>query len=397
MPGNALAAIGAEPWMITRDALEQIRAIANREGDLQALVTRREQRLEHTQRAGVRDGIATLSITGPIMRYSSMFSDVSGLTSLSNLSTDFQAAVDNPTIRAILLNIDSPGGQVSGIAEFAEAIRAATKIKPVWAYGDDVIASAAYFICAAASRVVVSKTARVGSIGVMATLKTGADGDVIDIISSQSPLKNQPVTTDEGRAAMQAMVDRLAGVFVSDVARFRGKSEDQVLADFGRGGILFAPDAVAAGMADAVGSYENTFAELAKATSGSRRTTRSNTMTEPTGGDPKAVTYTQEQVDAAIATAKASAITGEAKRRDAIHALAQPGFEAELKAALDGGQSPEAFAMAVMLASKDRGITLGGMRNDAPPPAPHASAPTNPQAAKPGSAWEATVAKFTPK
>ena len=88
--------------------------------------------------------------------------------------------------------------------------------------------------------------------------------------------------------------------------------------------------------------------------------------TQPeTAATPSGATFTQAQVDALVAAAKADAITGEAKRRNAINALAQPGFEAELQTALDSDQTPEAFALVCMNAAKERGVTLGAIRNSA--------------------------------
>jgi hypothetical protein len=70
-------------------------------------------------------------------------------------------------------------------------------------------------------------------------------------------------TTERGRAKYQAQVDALAGVFVADVARYRGVSEDTVLADFGQGGVFVGQAAVDAGLVDRLGSYEGTIADLA--------------------------------------------------------------------------------------------------------------------------------------
>jgi capsid assembly protease len=67
-----------------------------------------------------------------------------------------------------------------------------------------------------------------------------------------------------------------------------------------------------------------------------------------------------------------TAITSERKRIADIQSMGRPGFDAELKAAIDSGASPEAFAMSMLKAAQDRGITLEAIRKDAPPAAPHA-------------------------
>lgn len=87
---------------------------------------------------------------------------------------------------------------------------------------------------------------------------------------------------------------------------------------------------------------------------------------------------TKEQLDAAVATARAegakestaAAVTAERERIGKIQGLARDGFEAETKAAIDGGHSPEQFAMALLTAATDRGITLDAIKKGSPPPAP---------------------------
>src|SRR5690606_4141095 len=130
---------------------------------------------------------------------------------------------------------------------------------------DDLGASAGYWIASAAHKVILSRTAMVGSIGVVSTYRKRKDDKVeeTEIVSSQSPKKRMDVTSDEGRAEVQRIVDQLASVFVSDVAAYRDVPEEKVIADFGAGSIVFASDAVAAGMADDIGTYEGAIAELA--------------------------------------------------------------------------------------------------------------------------------------
>ena len=257
---RVLAAIMAKPWAIMPEALAGIVEIANRQGDLEAVLAKRGQPLEGAQTMVVRNGVAILPITGPIFPRANLYTEISGATSVEMLSQDFQAAEDDPSVGATVLNIGSPGGQLSGIQEFAYQV--ANAKKPVVAYVRDVGASAAYWIAAAASKIVINKTAQVGSIGVVASFaKRGQDG-TLEIVSSQSPKKRLDPASAEGRTEVQGVIDDLAAVFVADVAAYRGTTVKNVGQNFGQGGVLVGARAVSAGMADALGTLEGVIAEL---------------------------------------------------------------------------------------------------------------------------------------
>jgi signal peptide peptidase SppA len=275
---KAWQAICSEAWAIRPEALRLLLAIANREHDVaawRAQASRLEpdavraqdgRPLDGAKRATVRDGIAILPVRGPIVRYADLFSDMSGATSVESLSRDFQVALAAPTVRAILLEVDSPGGQVNGVAELAQLVYAARAKKPIWAYVGDQGASAAYWIASAAERIVAADTALLGSIGVVAAVPdpTKTTARDIEFVSSQSPRKRPDPTTESGRAQLQALVDTLADVFVAAVARQRDVSAQQVLDDFGRGDVLVGQAAVQAGLADQLGTFEDTLAQLAR-------------------------------------------------------------------------------------------------------------------------------------
>ncbi|MBF0270326.1 MAG: S49 family peptidase [Alphaproteobacteria bacterium] len=250
-------------WKPNAEQAEKLRieALSMRGGDL----------LANTRGVVVRDGVATVSINGPIFRHANLMTDLSGATSLGLTAKEFGAAVDSPAVKAIILSLDSPGGQANGIAEFQAAVRSANAIKPVVAYVGGMSTSAAYFIASGAGEIVVDRMATLGSIGIIATLRDTSAIDqsrgvkTYNIVSSQSPLKNADPGTEAGMASLQAYVDRLAQEFINAVAEARGVAPEKVMADFGQGGLLVGADAVAAGMADALGSYEQTISRLASA------------------------------------------------------------------------------------------------------------------------------------
>jgi ClpP class serine protease len=129
-------------------------------------------------------------------------------------------------------------------------------------------ASGGYWIASAADRVVISELAVLGSIGVVLGVEDRSGADErrgvrkVEIVSSQSPGKRPDVNTEEGRTQIQTMVDDLAEVFVSAVAKHRGVSSEDVISKFGAGGVKVGAKAVASGMADEVGQFEAVLASL---------------------------------------------------------------------------------------------------------------------------------------
>ena len=240
-------------------------ALRSHEPDFEAVAQKMADRTSESGVLEMHGNVGVIHVIGPIFRYANLFTMISGATSVAELATGFRAMVDDPAVRAIVLNIDSPGGEVAGISELAAAIYDARGKKQIVAYADDAAASGAYWLASAAGKLVASDTAQLGSIGVVGTVVDRGPREGVktyQFVSSQSPLKRPDLETPEGRATMQQRIDDLAAVFVSAVARNRGVAEAKVLADFGRGGMMIASKAVAAGMADEVGSFEGVLAGL---------------------------------------------------------------------------------------------------------------------------------------
>jgi len=257
------------PWLMQADALRNVLQIAQGLGDPEALAAKLGQPLANTRTADRRpNGVAIVPVTGPIFRYANLFTEISGATSAEILARDIQVALDDPTVKGIVLDINSPGGEVTGINELAAMIYNARGRKPISAYVGGLGASAAYWLASSASSVVVDATAMLGSIGVVMThVDTTArdaksDTKRIEIVSSNSPDKRINPAIDEGRAKIQVIVDQLATVFVEAVARNRGVTASKVNSDFGRGGVLVGAAAVKAGMADRLGSLEDVIGKL---------------------------------------------------------------------------------------------------------------------------------------
>lgn len=292
---NVLSLLTATRWAMRRENLEQLLAVAERDGG--AVLARvaqategdgvsidddklRQRRAlfsapatEHPKsaRLGVRDGVAIVPIVGPLCRYASWFQDVCGMTSYQLAAMDFRVAVDDPSVRAILLHLDTPGGEVNGCAELAQLIYAARGIKPIVAMVSDGAASAGYWIAAAADEIVVSPAAYVGSIGVWFEIMDASGYEEANglrrfrIVSSQSPNKVPDPADDAGRQVLQREADQFADAFLEAVATFRGTTTAQLIAAGDGGAVFVGRHAVERGLADRVATTEDVLAELAGA------------------------------------------------------------------------------------------------------------------------------------
>ncbi|MFV8628152.1 S49 family peptidase [Ralstonia pseudosolanacearum] len=212
--------------------------------------------------------IAVIPIHGTLVRRTVGLEAESGLASYTAIGEQLDAALADPGIAAILLDVDSPGGESSGVFDLADRIRAAAAIKPVWAAANDMAFSAAYALACAASRVFVSRTGGVGSIGVIAmhvdqSVKDAKDGVRYTAVfagARKNDLNPHEPITDAAQAQLQAEVSRIYRLFVATVASYRGLSAETVTAT--EAGLFFGPDAVTAGLADAVGTFEDALAQL---------------------------------------------------------------------------------------------------------------------------------------
>lgn len=263
----SLKFLANEPWAISKDGLELVVAVASKDEFFaevreRALSALNGEPLHNTRASEKRGDVAVIPVEGPLFRHANLLTQMSGATSYSALRKDLQVALDDPSIRSILLNIDSPGGEASGTSELAAAIVDGRKKKPIKAYVGGSANSAAYWIASAADEIVAADTAHLGSIGVMAVFPKAEDNGGIELISSQSPYKNVKPSTDAGKAKIQARIDALANVFIESVAKNRGVSTKTVMERFGKGDVMVGQHAVAAGLADRLGTFESTLAGM---------------------------------------------------------------------------------------------------------------------------------------
>ena len=258
--------ITGDPWAITETALHTILEVAARENEApEAVAAKLGRQLQNSYNATERDGVAIIPVTGPLFRYANIFTAISGASSYELIARDFMSALENPQISSIILDFDSPGGEVNGVSELASMIFEARGTKPIIAYASGDAASGAYWIASAADEIVVSETSALGSIGVVGIYRgksTKESAETVEIVSSQSPHKRLDPMSDDGHAKLQTRIDAMADVFVSTIARNRSVTPDHVLEHYGGGDVMIGAHAVNAGLADRIGSLERLITEL---------------------------------------------------------------------------------------------------------------------------------------
>lgn len=234
--------------------------------DKEAIQAEFGKNLDNTYAVETRDGVAIIDVDGPIFKRADMFDLMSGATSTELMATDFNAALGNKDIKAIIFNINSPGGEAAGTNEFADMIYNARGQKPIVAYVDGMAASAAYWIASACDEIVTDELGDLGSIGTVVTVVDTSGRDAmlgIERHEYATPGNKRPKPgTKQGDAMFRQYSSDNTEVFAAKVARNRGVSVETVTNDFGGGWILTGQKAVDAGLADRTGSFEQLLSEL---------------------------------------------------------------------------------------------------------------------------------------
>lgn len=304
-----------------------------------AAATKRDRR---EAQMTVADGVATIPIHGVIAHRASavdpVCSDVG--TSVEHIRGDLQAALANEDVHSIVLQIDSPGGSVFGLADLAAEIRAAREQKPIVAHTDELMASAAYWLGSQADRIVATTDAEVGSIGVIASFfdahrlyqGAGVDPVVIKSTPGKGSTQGNGSFGDAQRAEIQQQVDHFHAMFVADVAAGRRISPERA-AELADGRVLIGAEALRAGLVDEIASLQvasRTARELGSRAAAARVESRSfteeptepvasSTMTQPaTTQASQAPAAPSPNLQAAIDQAVAQATSAERSRVLAI-------------------------------------------------------------------------------
>ena len=208
---------------------------------------------------------AVIPIVGVIAHRSDWMMEWFGGVSTQDIDRWVRKAMADPAIGSIVFDVDSPGGSVEGLEETSDLIYGFRGRKPMVAVANKAMFSAAYYIGSAADRVLVAPSAMVGSIGTLAVhtdiSRMLDEAGIKETLIYRGRYKAEGAASeplaDEARAEFQRIIDSYYVEFVDAVARNRNVPRETVEADFGQGRTFRAADAVAVGMADAVGTLED--------------------------------------------------------------------------------------------------------------------------------------------
>ena len=215
------------------------------------------------------EGIAVIPVFGTLVKRAGAIEAASGLTSYGHLEDRIMDVATDPAVRAVVLDIDSPGGEAAGVFDLSDLVHEARSLKPVWAVADEEASSGAYAIASAAERLIVPRTGGLGAIGVVAVHVDRSARDAMEGFrtttvyagAAKNDFNPHETLEDGARQILQAEVDRVYALFVDTVARNRGLTADAVRATEAR--LFFGEDAVRAGLADEVGTLRDALAALA--------------------------------------------------------------------------------------------------------------------------------------
>jgi signal peptide peptidase SppA len=263
----------SQPWAILPEKLEAIISLIElKAAGLTLTASEIDARMGPSRTEVISpSSVAVLPIVGTISHRANMLKRASGGMSVEEFQKDFRAAVNNPEIAAIVLDIDSPGGSTSGIEELANEIFEARSQKRIVASVNSLAASAAYHLASSAHEIAVTPSGHAGSIGVMGihmdfseqAKKAGATVTIVSSGKYKAEASEFTPLTAEARQHLQSLADDRYDAFVRDVAKGRRVPQKNVRNGFGEGRVVAAKDAINEGMVDTIETIEQIIARTA--------------------------------------------------------------------------------------------------------------------------------------
>lgn len=296
---------GLSPWALREDALaaslQSVRALRGQAAGVNAAsaitMSRRGSSIGGGSYATRIGNIGIVPVIGPLvsrMSYSAW--------SYDEVVRDLRIMGQMPEIKAVLLDVDSPGGMVANVQSVPEEIARLRQSKPVTAFVNGMGASAAYWISAAADEVVADPTALVGSVGAliryvdMEGVLTRLGANVVEAVAQQSPNKRLARDSEEGLAELQAIVDDAGEMFLASLSASRGVSRETILEQYGQGLVFPASEALQRGLVDRIASLEDVLSDLAA---------RQSITLVAASATAQSIDHKEKPVDATIETLRA--------------------------------------------------------------------------------------------
>ena len=301
-------------------------------------------------------GIAVVSVTGAT--YASFY----GPGTYSVLRATIETLLDDKSVEQIVLEVNSPGGDVNGLFECCEYLAKAKEQKPIHCHVTGMCCSAAYALAASCTDISATETSEIGSVGVYAHAydweeyekKQGLLSRIFRSRNAQK--KNESPFTEEGAKDIQDKIDFYEDCFYTVLSEGRGMEREKCVEDFGHGAVFLATDALERNMVDSIVAYDELISKLSSP----------DEVEEDEGDDMDIKDMTAEQKaelfkalvedsPSLLAEAEGTARVAERKRLDGLSAL-RNGTEAVdriVNAAVEDGRSAGDIALEVVQAMKD--------------------------------------------
>lgn len=269
------------------------------------------------------DGIAVLPISGTLAHKWGGLQPSCGATGYDGIQGRLNQALKDPEVRGIMLDVDTPGGEVAGAFDCTDIIARANKIKPVWSLCYDMHCSAGQLVVSGAGRRLITQTGIAGSIGVVIAhmdvsemlKQTGRKVTLIHAGANKVDGNPYEALPERVRAKLQADVEATRLRFANTVSRHTGLSVDRILAQ--EAGTFEGQAAIEQGLADELVNGADAVAVMAErishkqtfATGRNMNVTDKNASTE--GADPKVATTELNKPTASAPVASAPVVDGE--------------------------------------------------------------------------------------
>lgn len=304
----------------------------------------------------VEGGVGVITVTGSLVNRGAWVGASSGLTSYEGIQHQLRTAAADPEVESIVLDMDTPGGDAIGAMETAEMVRKSRKRTVALVNG--MAASAGYAIASGANEIVTTPTGMSGSIGVVllhADFSRQLDMAGIEptlIFSGDHKVDGNPYEPlpAEVRDDLQTISNQFYSEFVEQVGRGRGSRLTAAKARATQARVFYGKEAVDAGLADRLGTFDSVLAELSRRPTGRSPRNRRSSMNGENHGQPGAesagdLVFTQADADRFRADGRTAGATAERERFVAI--LGAEGIKAE----------PGRQAAAIDLACKSPGMS----------------------------------------
>lgn len=310
----------------------------------------------------VDGSIGRITISGPLTNRDSPYNELFGVVSYGEIRDAMISAASNPDIKQILLDINSGGGAANGVSDVGNLIRMIdTQVKPVTAFTDGNMLSAAYWLGCSAGSVYSTRMSLVGSIGVISTHKEyskafKAEGVGVTVMRSgklKALVNSYEPLTEAAKEQWQSQLDGAYKIFVDHVAEMRGQPYNWVDENMAQGREFFGDASLAAGLVDGITTFDELASKLREASLDKSAAFTHNPRNFASGGNmPNKKAFTEQDIAALAAGAPLAAAAGTETGADAAAtAAAAAAAAAELATAAATAESTAQAALAAAAAA----------------------------------------------